>query len=344
MSSKYLKYRCFLNKTIENCGPRWGRLSKSTKSCYTDTLREFIEFADISEPVTVVQASDYLVNFIEEKVFGCGEKISAASANRYVASINYFMFNSHGFFSDDISEEKRRYIIDSIYGVMNNVYKDPEKLPQRNLCVLTDIEISKLIEIFCKQGKEGVRHAVIVALCFFGGRRISEVLSLRVGSITLEDGQDMYLRVMSSKTECNEKKYPVVGSQFYPLIMDFCENIPPAQEYYFETSPGKVITYDAVNKYLKKYSGLVVDYIPTTHSLRRSFVTEARKLGVSDVDIQKFTGHSRLDTLNRYDFCKKNFGKTRLGLLGRENKNEFVPRIIHGKNSEKIVDIGRAVH
>lgn len=149
-------------------------------------------------------------------------------------------------------------------------------------------------------------NRIIWALLRYTGARINEVLLLRFDDV-YEDYEKRFIYDAITYRKENRKgkdKHHVVPvcSSLKLLLRGYVQPIKSEWMFPSPLDPTKPISYEAVLRYLKRKAveaGLGNLRI-TTHSGRRSCITELARQGTDIKTIQAVSGHSSLANLARY--------------------------------------------
>lgn len=113
--------------------------------------------------------------------------------------------------------------------------------------------------------------------CLLTGCRRSEALSVRWNDIDFSKNQ---IHIRGTKTETSDRFIPI-----FPELKNLLDNIPRKDEKVFHHYPNRV-TRD-FKKYCPNHK---------LHDLRHTFATRCLECGINIKVVQKWLGHSRLDT------------------------------------------------
>lgn len=145
-----------------------------------------------------------------------------------------------------------------------------------------------------------LHHRVIFALCWFTTERPGAILQLKRDQVYDPRGKPLENIVLFSATRKDRKTREVPVSK--GLLFYLRQYKPPSSGYLFpgESDPDKPLTLRAYARALERtFTELrMVGY--TTYSTRRGSLTELARKGVSMRQIQRFSGHASLDSLQRY--------------------------------------------
>jgi|GEM_PF-2977754 len=139
-----------------------------------------------------------------------------------------------------------------------------------------------------------LRNAILLRLLVTTGRRIGELLSIRVGDI------DFSNRLIMTKIEKQKRE------NLRPITLD-PKTMQLIEKYIKAAKLGKRdklinITTRGAEKFLKRVAKeLGIEKRVTPHSFRHSLITLLRSQGWADKDIILVTGHSNTKSLEHYD-------------------------------------------
>ncbi len=144
------------------------------------------------------------------------------------------------------------------------------------------------------------RDCLIAKLALQGAKRLNEVLSLTKDKINFETGEITFIQL---KTKGKPRKtiitYPV------SILNELRNYIGDRKGLVFITRSGKgVLPTQVQNTFAQAGVAANIRFKVHPHVLRASAITEYKRLGYSDTDISKISGHS-LEMLNAYDKSSK---------------------------------------
>ena len=168
-----------------------------------------------------------------------------------------------------------------------------EHLPE----VLTVEEVDRIEESIDLSKWEGTRNRAIIEVMFSCGLRVSELVTLRLSDLYLDD-RFMRIRGKGSK----ERLVPMSDKAVKELQMWFYDrnlmNIKPGEEdYVFLNRRGAHLTRTMILIMVKRQAaeaGIAKTISP--HTFRHSFATELLKGGADLRAIQAMLGHEKIDT------------------------------------------------
>ena len=169
--------------------------------------------------------------------------------------------------------------------------------------VLSDKELNKLFKV-CELTHYPYRNRLIVAFSFFAGLRALEIASLKVGDVFTEDGKVNDIIVLTKhQTKGSQSNVVHVGKKLQREIQGFVTQHPHitrnTESRLFRTQRGIFSSQSMQNLFRHLYQ---LANIPnaSSHSGRRSFITNLSEKGISTRVIQELARHSSMVTTQRY--------------------------------------------
>jgi integrase/recombinase XerD len=162
-------------------------------------------------------------------------------------------------------------------------------------------EIEKLLESIDTASTLGWRDRAILELFYSSGLRLSELCSLRLEMLDLDDG---FLRITGKG---NKTRIVRVGTAARETIADYLANQRPAlvtrrtSSHLFLSIRGTPLSPDRVRQIVKhraKFAGIEQNVYP--HLLRHSFATHLLERGADLRVIQELLGHADISTTQIY--------------------------------------------
>ena len=167
--------------------------------------------------------------------------------------------------------------------------------------VLTTDEIDRMEAVIDLSKWEGHRNRAIVEVLFSCGLRVSELVTLRLSSLYLDEG---YVRILGKGSK--ERLVPISSKAVQELAFwfdDRCQmNLKPGEEdYVFLNRRGAHLTRTMILLIIKQ---LAVDAgihkTVSPHTLRHSFATALLEGGADLRAIQSMLGHESIGTTEIY--------------------------------------------
>lgn len=145
-----------------------------------------------------------------------------------------------------------------------------------------------------------LHHRVIFALCWYTTERPGAILKLKTEQVYDLQGKPLenIVLIRSTRKDRKTREVPVSeGLRFY-----LKQYKPPVGEYLFpsDVKTDRPICFRAYARALERTFDELGMKGYTTYSTRRGSLTELARMGVSMRQIQRFSGHASLDSLQRY--------------------------------------------
>lgn len=264
------------------------RLDYKTLNAYKTDLRQFYEqFYDINiENIT----PDMLEKFIVQLHI----KYKPKTVKRKIASIKAFF---HYLEYRDIIEKNP-------FNKIQLKFREPVILPKTIPLHTIEVFLSTIYNyrICAKtayQRRNALRDIAVIELLFSTGMRISELCSLKLNDVDLQDGT-ILIYGKGAKERCMQ-----IGNEQVLAILTEYE-----QEYFteihnckhfFASQSGNAISDQVVRRMIKKYSSLAaIDMHITPHMFRHTFATCLLEADVDIRYIQEMLGHSSINITEIY--------------------------------------------
>lgn len=269
-------------------------LSANTLSSYKNDITTFLNFIKEKKLSDWSQVdAQVLVEFFKLlKESG----LTSTSAARYHSSVK-------GFFS---------YLHQNNYIKTNPAVKiNPPRLSRKLPSVLTFNEIDKILEAPDTSDKLGLRDKAILEVLYACGLRVSELISLKISDLYLNDD---VIRVFGKGSK--ERLVPIGRSavkwiekyltQSRPLL----EKKLKSENFVFLNTRGTKISRMGIWKMIDFYSkqaGIKKEVHP--HTFRHSFATHLIEGGADLRAVQEMLGHSDISTTQIYTHIDRDYIK-----------------------------------
>lgn len=156
--------------------------------------------------------------------------------------------------------------------------------------VLSRSEIKKLVV-----ATNNLKHRLMIALAYGAGMRISEVVSLRVRDVDLDE---MIIHIKQAKGK--KDRITVFPESLKTDIQNLIAG-KSGDDYVFESERGgKLTTRSAQMVFARSLRKAGISKSATFHSLRHSFATHLLENGVDVRYVQELLGHQNIRTTQRY--------------------------------------------
>lgn len=265
--------------------------SKNTIDAYRSDLKGFLQFlgergANGSSPshaITRTSVIDYIADLN-------GRQYAKATVARKVAAVKSFsaFLLDHGDLTSNPTAE-----IDSP--------RAPKPVPKP----MTTDEVDALLREPRKfDTAEAIRDVAMLELMYATGMRVTELVSLNMDSLHVEDEVDSWVRCLGKGGK--ERTIPV-HAQAIEAIATYLDEARPAllknrpQTALFVNRRGERLTRQGFWLILKSYAKSAgIESHVTPHTLRHSFATHLLRGGASVRDVQELLGHANVSTTQVY--------------------------------------------
>ena len=158
--------------------------------------------------------------------------------------------------------------------------------------ILTTAELEQLFS----EGLIKTRDRCLFAICLFTGCRISEALALQKTDLK---NKTITFRKSTTKGKLKTRTIDIP----VPLIEYLASYQPPLNPYnlyLFPSREGKALSRSMADKLLRTACRRIGVEGVSTHSFRRTALTQMHNAGIPLRHIQEISGHNDLGTLQRY--------------------------------------------
>lgn len=168
----------------------------------------------------------------------------------------------------------------------------PPKKPKRLPKVLNPDDFRKFYKVVDQAAD--VQHALMLRLLFYTGVRVSELCSIQVAEVDLENCK---IRIEQGKG--SKDRYVLFGKGFATALRTHIA-AHPANRWLFQTKRASKFSPRRVQQIVKKYAEQA-GVKATPHTFRHQAITWlTRHSGLADAELQLITGHARRETLAVY--------------------------------------------
>ncbi|MEN7972789.1 MAG: site-specific tyrosine recombinase XerD [Verrucomicrobiota bacterium] len=259
-------------------------LSINTRKAYADDIGQFLDYLTLKGVTSLNQVSrkQILDHLMEMKSKG----MSTNSISRHLVSIKVFF----------------RYLQQE--GMLDRNVTDTMDSPRLWKILpdtLSEKEVALLLSAPDMHKPLGVRDRAILELFYASGLRVSELASLQLADLHLEEG---YIRVIGKGRK--ERVIPV-GEESTRILKRYLEEIRPLlcetphlQNVFVsrrETALCRQRLWQIIKEYTKK-AGILKNVTP--HTLRHSFASHLLQNGAPLRVIQEMLGHADIATTQIY--------------------------------------------
>ena len=274
------------------------RLSDKTIETYRNDLKRYVDEFNTSSVRKITR--DDMSKFIEKLK---NENLSDRTINHIIGTIK----NMHNYFSMH-------------YDIPNKLENIERLKMSRNLPkVLTIDEVDKLLDINCNDMYDS-RNKAMLELMYSSGLRVSELLSLTLTDIDLENN---LVKVFGKGAK--ERIIPIgdyATNALYKYIYEYRSFLlkrGKPTDYLFLNNHGDQMSRSGFFFFFNKIAhekGIKKEISP--HTLRHSFATHMLEGGADLRSIQELLGHENMSTTSIYTHLRSD--------LLRKNYDDFHPR------------------
>lgn len=259
-------------------------LAENTLSSYLGDLNKFSVFLEQEEiNISQVDSNVLLTYIMHLKKSGK----SSSTIHRHIAAIKSFF----------------HFLV--LEGVLfNNPANDTKspKLPKKLPSVLSVTEIEKILEQPSLLTKTGIRDKAMLELLYASGLRVSEMISLNLDNLNLEEG---FLRCTGKGLK--QRIVPIGSVAIYHIDnylkkgrVFLVNQKRSAKNALFLNHFGTRLTRQGFWKIIKKYAANAGIKNITPHTIRHSFATHLLENGADLRSVQEMLGHADIATTQVY--------------------------------------------
>jgi integrase/recombinase XerD len=261
-----------------------GGLAQNTLMAYRRDLQKLEHFLKTNGNANPIDISKKLLQGFLAYLKTSG--LSPSSISRCLAAIRGF-YRFHG-----IQQEKP-----GIFSPLTGSPKRWMRLPK----VLSEVEVTNLLELPVRKGHEDLRDSAMVELLYATGLRVSELVSLELLHLNLEIGY-----VLATGKRDKQRVVPI-GDKSRNVLTRYLTEARPAllkkkvSQSLFVTRLGRSFTRQGFWKVLRgraQRAGISRRISP--HMLRHSFATHLLEHGADLRSVQMMLGHSSITTTQIY--------------------------------------------
>ena len=266
-------------------------LSNNTLSAYVSDLKKLISFCENKDLTTLTKTT--ILEFINNlNTLG----LSPRSSARIISSIKTFY--KHQILNETMDSNPMQSI---------KTPKLSKKLPD----VLSYDEILKMMELIDYTKLAGERDKTIVMFLYGGGLRVSELVSLKVNDLFVDEG---FVKV---KGKGSKERLVPIGIKTINQVSYYVESYrnkfakPGSKNYLILNQRGGSLSRVSVFNLIKKLAmeaGIKKAISP--HTLRHSFATTLIEAGANLRAVQQMLGHESITTTEIYTHLDKAYLKT----------------------------------
>ena len=259
-------------------------LSRNTIEAYARDLRQFAAFLTLTGYDSLAEIhSQTLVAYLRKLQ---QENLQPSSVTRKLAAIRSFF---------QYMLRERHLKVDP--SVTIDSLKTPQRLPK----VLSEKDISRLLEQPGATTPAKLRDKAMLELLYATGVRVSELVSLKLGDLNMDMG---YIRCFGKGSK--ERIVPMGGSA-QKALLDYLDRARPkivrraVEDTLFLNHHGRKMTRQGFWQIIQAAARRVdIKTLVTPHMLRHSFATHLLDHGADLRSVQEMLGHADISTTQIY--------------------------------------------
>ena len=264
------------------------RLDQKTLNAYKTDLKQF------SQQLHSISVENVTPDMLENYISHLHQNYKPKTAKRKIASLKAFFHHL----------EYRDIIDRNPFSKIQIKFREPVILPKtiplRTVeTFLAIIYRQRNCAKTAYQRRRAILDIAVIELLFATGIRISELCSLNVNDVNLQDGT-ILIYGKGSKERCmhigNDKVLTVLSEykQEYSSEIQNCKH-------FFVNQSGRFLSDQTIRRMINKYSNLAsIELHITPHMFRHSFATLLLEQDVDIRYIQRMLGHSSISTTEIY--------------------------------------------
>lgn len=175
------------------------------------------------------------------------------------------------------------------------------RTPRKVIPTFSDLQLQQFLATIDISTPEGYRDHIIILTLLDTGLRVSELCSLRLDHVWLEDG------VVKVTGKGNKERLIPIGKQVQRLLWHYIdrrrrEPANPTCDLLFLTREGRPLTKDRVEKMMARYGKKagVAGVRCSPHTLRHTAAVKFLRNGGDVFSLQRLLGHASLEMTRRY--------------------------------------------
>lgn len=168
---------------------------------------------------------------------------------------------------------------------------------------LTAAQLQRVLDFVKGNTKHSVRNRAILLMTHLSGMRIGEVAALRYGDVVAADGTiKAEVRLSANQTKGSKSRVVLLPERLRAELVQYLQRFPLRSPdlplFYTQRSPGfSADTLTHVVNSMYKNAGFDG---ASSHSGRRTFITNLAERGVGARVLMVLAGHTNLSTTQRY--------------------------------------------
>ena len=271
------------------------QFSENTYTTYLSVLSQYIDYLKNTKGLSPDQISiehfektttlDFL-NYAESTL-----NCSTRTRNHKLTVINSFLE-----YAQSLNPVYIRVYLENKSIKMKRVVKEKQDF-------MTIEELEAFFRSINIKTKDGYKHYVLFTVLYETGTRVSELINIRVSNLYFT-GEAPHIRIFGKG---NRERIVYVNDNVVKIINEYMDKAGITDGYLFTNHSGNQYTRFGVNKLVDKYIQITEKECPTLsnktitpHSFRHSKAVHFLQNGTALPIIQRFLGHSSIQTTEIY--------------------------------------------
>lgn len=285
------------------------RLDKKTVKAYRIDLAQFLHQIDTDK------LSDITQDTLEEFIVTLHKTYKPKTAKRKIAALKAFFHYL----------EYKNLIIANPFNKIQVKFREPVILPKTIPLDIMESFLSTMYEYRLEaktpyQKRNALRDIAVIELLFATGMRISELCSLKLSSINLND-KTILIYGKGSK----ERKIQIGNEDVVKILLEYQKEYRKEIEncsYFFINHLNQPLSDQSARRMIRKYVSLAsINLHITPHMFRHTFATCLLEADVNIRYIQEMLGHSSITTTEIYTHVA--LAKQRDILVAKHPRKDF---------------------
>ena len=186
--------------------------------------------------------------------------------------------------------------------IVKKLYGNRKRVEVKKAKVLNKDEIKRVIN-YCNSSRYSLRNSTMVMLAYFLGMRVGEIANLRVCDVLNEANKvkdEIYLSV--EQTKGNDTRTVYVNSKAKKALEAYAESLvikDRKQKFFFSQSNNGFSPNSLSQYFYHLFKAVGIDGA-SSHSFRRTFITNLANKGVSVRVLGAIVGHKNISTTQQY--------------------------------------------
>ena len=276
-----------LNNYLEFCQFQ-KRLDSKTLKAYRIDLTQFIRQVLISDIYTITPS------ILEKYITTLHQKYKPKTVKRKIASLKAFFHYL----------EYRDLIEKNPFNKIQVKFREPVILPKTIPLHTVEIFLSTIYKQqknarTVYQRKNALRDAAVIEMLFATGMRISELCSLQVGDVNLNEGT-----ILIYGKGAKERMIQLGNDDVIHTLLEYQTSFQDQIcmcSHFFANQSGSALSDQSIRRMINRYASLAaIELHITPHMFRHTFATSLLEADVDIRYIQEMLGHSSINITEIY--------------------------------------------